>query len=782
MACSQEEVAEEECMKLSVPWVDEAEWQARTNPDREAMEAINDPVWRVANLYWIRDPWGKVIPFVPTPEQRVIIWDLLVRLYRNEIILKSRKIGFSTVLGVICADIMAFNTGVEIALVDKTKDDAERKLENIVEFAINSLPDEFRKALTKPDGLDNKSTIGVWSGRKEDTPSRMDAGVSFRGGTPQILWVSEWATIQFEQPVRSTEIKTGAMEAARYGVRLIETTWKGGKGGDVYDYVQQANRIAEEHKSQTDWRLRFFPWWVDTKNVEYGSEYAMRSIDAETHKYLDDKEAELEIRFTPEQRLWYFNRKMESKGYMRRENPTTLEECWSTPVEGAIYADLIERLRGESKVVPFERSPDIAVDTFWDLGSPQNTCVWYVQRLGRGQFDIIDCDFGLNLTTEERVRHMHAKGYQYEAHYIPHDGAADQKGGRSFQDELMMAGLQNVRVVPRTRDIEVGIDAVRRMLLGCRFHAERCKDGVESLENYRAKVDDKKFRSENIVHDVHSHPADAFRTIAEAAINGMLSGQGGRRFDVEGVKVLDDKAKLAAGTVVTGTVIVQDYGAMFLKAEPAESWLAMAQRPQMGRFYVLAYAALYQRHVWAVLRAEFTPDMEPIGGYVAAASLGDGLMDADIAARRVADTSQYFGTCLVVTVADDPEATWRCLVGHGCDRVFKRPKSVLTKTQQQIGWSASDDCAEPMANLARRIREEQLDVFHEPARQQLQQFMRQPGGKVGAMAGYGDEWVRALAVGCQCLPLGTPFHPGEQRRANPAALVIAPVDGRISSF
>lgn len=764
-------------MNLEIPWVSDEEWNARMSLDRDPVEALRDPVYRIGSLYEIKDEEGRMRPFIPTPEQRVIIYDICVRGYKNIIIPKARKLGMSTVIGIICADKLVWEAGVEIALVDRTKNDAVDKLDRIVRFAIDHLDPRFgARAATNADRTDE---IWVNTGGKNDLTSKFSAGVSFRGGTPTFLHVSEWGAIQFDEPARSEEIKTGAMEAARHGTRVIETTWKGGADGHVWTYVEEALEIPENEKTERDWRIRFFPWWLGRKNVRDGK---VERIDAETNKYLDDRESELGIKFAPTQRLWYYHQRRELGIFIKRENPTTLEECWSTPVEGAIYADLIEKMKVNGAITKVEPNEGMAVDTFWDLGSPQNTVVWYVQNLGGGKYDIIDCDGGLDLTTDERVVHMGRKGYVYGAHYVPHDAAAAQRGGLTYQEELMRAGLENVRVVGRTTDIELGINALRRILPNCRFDAVKCKKGIDALNAYHAKMEvGGKHRSENIVHDWASHFCDALRVMAEADSVGMLSHQGGKRFDAEGVKVLDVKAGNHA--VKTGTIAVQDYGAVFLEAAEAESWLAMVSRPVVERCYIVAYAAMRMRHVWAVLRAEFNPEMEVTGALVCAASTGDTLMDADIAAQRVAATAQYFGGCLVVTVSDAPESTWRSLVAHGCDRVFRRPKSILTKSQQQIGWPSNDEMAEPMANLARRIREEQLDVFHAPIRNQLGQFMRQPGGKAGAMVGYGDEWVRAMAAGCQCLPMGTPFHPMGQRKIQPQTLMVGEMfGGRPNSF
>ena len=56
---------------------------------------------------------------------------------------------------------------------------------------------------------------------------------------------------------------------------------------------------------------------------------------------------------------------------------------------------------------------------------------------------------------------MLAKGYLYGSHFLPHDAMATQKSGRTFLMELKEAGLANVKAVPRTSDVWIGINKLR---------------------------------------------------------------------------------------------------------------------------------------------------------------------------------------------------------------------------------------------------------------------------------------------------------------------------------
>ncbi len=123
-------------------------------------------------------------------------------------------------------------------------------------------------------------------------PSTIFAGRNARGGTNQLLHISEWGVIQADDPVRSEEILTGALPSAEHGVTIVETTWKGGRGGHLWRLIREAQEICDAERTSRDWRLFFFPWWTDPTYTESGG-----AIEDETARYLAEREAELEDRF-----------------------------------------------------------------------------------------------------------------------------------------------------------------------------------------------------------------------------------------------------------------------------------------------------------------------------------------------------------------------------------------------------------------------------------------------------------------------------------------------------
>ncbi len=481
-------------------------------------EQILDPVWRLHNLYCCkRASDGRIVPFTPRQEQAEVFDRLLVKKQKRLIILKARRLGMSTAIDILIADQVAWNSGLQASIVDQTAADAERKLSTIVKTALAGMPQEWqdRVKYTKDSGSILELSIA------DDTASAIFAGLRARGGTNNILHLSEWGVIQADDPGRSEEILTGAIPSAEHGTIIVETTWKGGKGGHLWKLVKQAMETPDESKTEKDWHLLFFPWWTDST---YRIDGDPATISAENKAYLRELQSQIPIQLTPQQALWYDRQQKQQGIFIFREFPSTIDECFRAPIEGAIYAQAIGKLRAQGAIRPSAVDSMALVHTFWDLGSPTNTATWYVQFVG-SEIRVIDCDEGLDMTITERVAHMLGKGYNFGYHYLPHDAASTPTSGRSVNQELLDAGLKNTRIIPRTIDIWIGINRLRQLLPRFTFRTPACEHGLMALENYHTKRESSGGIAQDLpVHDWSSHASDAARMIAEAEAAGLIDG------------------------------------------------------------------------------------------------------------------------------------------------------------------------------------------------------------------------------------------------------------------
>ena len=96
------------------------------------------------------------------------------------VILKARQIGFSTLLGVICADQLCWNTGKQISLVDKTQEDARQKLKNITVLAYDSLHPDLKDRFMVSRGHSGEFGVRFFEYEEAQT-STMFAGTHAEG-------------------------------------------------------------------------------------------------------------------------------------------------------------------------------------------------------------------------------------------------------------------------------------------------------------------------------------------------------------------------------------------------------------------------------------------------------------------------------------------------------------------------------------------------------------------------------------------------------------------------
>jgi hypothetical protein len=159
------------------------------------------------------------------------------------------------------------------------------------------------------------------------------------------------------------------------------------------------------------------------------------------------------------------------------------------------------------------------VETYWDLGIDDCTAIWFVQFVGR-EIRIIDYlednGQGLDFYADELIK----RGYKYAKHHLPHDGGHRQftnDGAKSIEQMLNELTIRPTVVQERTSDVYADIGKVRGILPRCLFDADKTKDGLKALKNYRREYDEQRQTYKTSpLHDWSSHGADAFRLLAQS--------------------------------------------------------------------------------------------------------------------------------------------------------------------------------------------------------------------------------------------------------------------------
>lgn len=469
-----------------------------------------DLEWRLKSLYWIVDKSGTAVRFEPNDEQL----DFIRNLHSRNVILKARQMGFSTLIEILQLDQALFNSDHTGVVIADTLPNAG-KLFGKVEFAHKRLPDDLRAALPVK-ATTSKSSMEFEHG------SGIYVGTSSRGGTPQLVHVSEFGAICRKYPERAAEIVSGTFESVPIdGCAIVESTAEGA-AGPFYDMVQTAMKRQAEGSPETalDWRLHFYPWF---KKAEYRLDPAMVIVSDEDNKYFNGLQAKLGVTIDPGQRAWYVKKRETQKRLMKREYPSTPEEAFEQAVEGAVFGDEMTQVREAGRITVVPLDVNYPVHTFWDFGLGRRNPIWLAQRIGLQTrwvkyFD----DFGKGLgwwwRHIEQWRMEHGE-FKWGTHHLPHDADTQILGDdvTTKQAILEAAGMRNSYVVPRVTEKSIGIDQMRAALPTDNwFDRVECAEGIKCLDGYQFEWNEKLGQwSRTPLPNWASHGADAWMQYAQ---------------------------------------------------------------------------------------------------------------------------------------------------------------------------------------------------------------------------------------------------------------------------
>ena len=453
----------------------------RKTPEYQASKAqLSDREWRIDNLYWIKNKDGVPIPFKRNHAQRLYS----AQEWYRDTILKSRKLGFSTLIGIEILDGCIFASNQTGGIIDRTLDDAKDKLQ-IVKFAYDRLPLSIREGM--PLVVDNQEELQF------DNGSKVVCGTSYRGGTPQFLHVSEFGPISAKSPDTAREIKNGSFPSVpKTGKIWVESTPMG-TSGQFYDLVKAGEQLQQSGQKLTalDFKLHFFGWYNDPDNR---LPVNLVLIPADMQEYFARLAKDWGIVTDGMQQAWYVKtREFLGPDDMRSEHPSTPDECFFASLEGAYFKTEMNLARREGRVgKPVPHDPTRPVHTFWDIGMDGNLAIGFLQTDGV-RHRAIDFVRGEHSGLSEGLKILKSKnelrGFMYGKHYGPHDL---ENRDWSNMNEITAQTRKEVAadhgviftVIPRVSDKADSIEAGRRMINTTYFCSEYAGGLVECLDNY----------------------------------------------------------------------------------------------------------------------------------------------------------------------------------------------------------------------------------------------------------------------------------------------------------
>lgn len=473
-----------------------------------AKKRLGDPLWRLNNLYHVVDKRGTKTLFRLNWAQEMLYNDMW---YCN-IILKARQLGMSTFVCLLFLDRCLFNSNVSAGVLAHTLEDGQALFRR-VKFAFDSLPDELRKLIT----ADNDTSQML----KFSNGSSLRVGTSLRSSTFQYLHISEFGKICSKYSDKAREVITGSLNTIAVGQYVFIESTAEGREGYFYEMCKKSQALADSGSelSKLDFKFHFFPWWGESE-YRIGS---VPSISQEHHEYFLSLAAR-GIHLDQEQKNWYVLRLQTQGEDMKREYPSTPEECWQVSNEGTYYGKYITAARLERRIgqVPHEES--LPVYTAWDLGYNDSTAIWFFQVYGK-EIRLIDYVEGSGESLSHWLGIVKSKPYVYEKHLAPHDIKVTEYS--SGVSRLASARKMGINLIPvQKTGIISGIDAVRNILNRCWFDEVKCEKGVKALENYKKEWNERDgCWASHPHHNWASHGSDSFRVLATGLcyINGYKS-------------------------------------------------------------------------------------------------------------------------------------------------------------------------------------------------------------------------------------------------------------------
>jgi len=470
---------------------------------------FGDKRWRMDHLYRIVNEQGQDVSFRMNDVQTL----LYLRMHYCNIVLKSRQHGVTTLSCLFGLDSALTVPNFHAAIIAHNKEDAQDFFDRNIKFAYDSLPEEIKEA--RRAETDSARMLSFSNG------SSIKVTTSGRSGTFQFIHISELGKIAAAYPDKATEIKTGTLNAIHPGqIVIIESTAEG-REGLFYDMCKTAENLQKSgrHLTKMDYKFFFFPWYLNPLNV------LMEPVEilGYQQKYFDDTLPG--VKLTRAQKAWYVKKWAVQGEDMKREHPSTPDEAFAGSVEGAYFTAQFTKIRKEGRICRVPHTSAALVDTWWDLGMDDSTCIWFTQDVGR-EIHVLryyeNSGEGMDHYRDILLSYKDLYGYRYRMHGAPHDIKVRELflQGKSRLQAAMKMGI-NFRVAPKLSH-QAGIEQTRQILNLCWFDESGCVQkygdhlvGLGSLENYRKEWNDKLQTYRNVpLHNWASHGAKAFQTLA----------------------------------------------------------------------------------------------------------------------------------------------------------------------------------------------------------------------------------------------------------------------------
>jgi len=486
---------------------------------KSSLAFIKSKTWRMNNLYRIVDKDGDSVRFRLNEVQS----DVLEKMHKRNLILKARQLGMSTFAVLYLLDEAIFKPNLSAGIVSYSLEHAQHIFKRIIGHALDTLT-PFAKSLV---GISQRSAREITFANG----SYLRVDTTLRGGAYQVVLVSEFGKTCARNPIKAEEVITGTLQTvSKDGTIIIESTGEG-NSGYYAEMVQLAAQRGNESLSDLEYKLFFYPWFLETAYVleKEGS----LSISTDQADYFAKMEKDCSMTLSIGQKRWYCHQQSVLGEKIKQEFPSSISEAFTSSSDAYYFQLCIEKAFQDNRCLSTSLYDALQpVYIAMDIGVNDLTVICFFQ-VQHGEIKVIDYYEDKNKGLDFYARYLQQdKHYVYHTIFLPHDAAhrdgivVENTYERDFK-RLFSASATRFVVLKRT-DKNLNISNAKLKFDRCVFSISRVKKLLDQVGKYRKKWSEQngKYLDEPL-HDVSSNYADAFIYAMQAVSH--IEAAGGNR-------------------------------------------------------------------------------------------------------------------------------------------------------------------------------------------------------------------------------------------------------------
>lgn len=180
-------------------------------------------------------------------------------------------------------------------------------------------------------------------------------------------------------------------------------------------------------------------------------------------------------------------------------------------VEGAIYAEYLQRATNDKRIGDFPYDDRYPVSAFMDIGWNDHTSIWFLQFVDHKPRVIASYQNQFQ-KTPHYVDVFEKTKYRFDRIVLPHDANNEHANADRTWLQIFKASFPNAHVYAGKRQaVELRLEATKNMFDLFYFHKDGTMDGRSALGHYHFAVNPETGRqTKEPFHGTESNYADAF--------------------------------------------------------------------------------------------------------------------------------------------------------------------------------------------------------------------------------------------------------------------------------